>query len=448
LPSSIAAAHWRLERLRTSKYIPWFPTEKQAAFILCPTDEALYGGAAGGGKSVALLTGALEWVDQPSYNALLIRKTFQALSLPDALIPLSHQWLRETDARWNDNEHSWLFPSGATLTFGYLDTAADKYRYAGAAFQFIGWDELTDFGEEDYRFVSFSRQRRKVTSQVPIRVRATSNPGGPGHDWVRARFIEPGSPGTPFFPSQLRDNPYLDHEQYERFLDKLDPITRQQLLHGDWSSRPSGGWFQKSTFPIVDDTPVITKAVRYWDLAASVPKRNTDPDYTAGGLLGLGSDGNVYVLDLLRFREGPSETEQIMKRAGWSDSNRNATIWLEQEPGASGVIAVDHLVRDVLIGQPVYVDKKTVGKQERARPLAAAAARGVIRLLRASWNAALLDELEGFPTGGHDDQVDALSGAFAKLVDPGLMVLAGNDAASFRGWDPSEINGWEGYSLD
>jgi len=170
---------------RMTKYIPHKPTPKQAAFLLLPVREAFYGGAAGGGKSDALLMAALQYVDMPGYSAILFRRTFSDLALPGALLERSTEWLKPTDAKWDDNKKTWHFPSGATLTFGYLEHENDKYRYQSSEFNFIGFDELTQFTESQYRYL-FSRLRRLKGSEVPLRMRAASNPGGEGHEWVRA----------------------------------------------------------------------------------------------------------------------------------------------------------------------------------------------------------------------------------------------------------------------
>ena len=149
-----------LQTVRANKYIPHEPTEKQALFLLHDhIPEILYGGSAGGGKSDALLMAALQYVHVPGYAALLLRRTFPDLSLPEAIMSRSFEWLQNTDAHWHDKEKTWNFPSGATLTFGYLDAPRDHYRYQGSAFQYIGFDELTQFKENQYLFLH-SRLRR------------------------------------------------------------------------------------------------------------------------------------------------------------------------------------------------------------------------------------------------------------------------------------------------
>src|SRR5262245_55996879 len=175
-------------------YCPWQPTDKQSEFLISDHLEVFFGGAAGGGKSVALLMAALQYVKRPGYAALIIRKDLPRLALAGGLIPRSHEWLAGSKAKWNQARRQWTFPvkggQPATLTFGYLCRPLDKFRYASSEFQFIAFDELTDFTEEDYLFL-FSRLRRNTRLDVPLRMRAASNPGGLGHLWVKQRFIEP-----------------------------------------------------------------------------------------------------------------------------------------------------------------------------------------------------------------------------------------------------------------
>ena len=118
---------------------------------------------------------ALAYVDVPGYRALLFRRSFPDLNLPGALMDRAREWLGGSAARWNAHDHVWTFPSGASLTFGYLENEKDKYRYQSAELQYIGFDELTQFAESQYLYL-FSRLRRLAGSAVPLRMRAASNP--------------------------------------------------------------------------------------------------------------------------------------------------------------------------------------------------------------------------------------------------------------------------------
>lgn len=226
-------------------YIPHQPTKQQAVFLTLPSLEAMFGGAAGGGKSDALLMAALQYVEVPGYAALLLRRSYADLALPGALMDRAHEWLRGTDARWNENTKTWTFPSGATITFGYLEYENHKYRYQGSEFQFIGFDELTQFTQTMYTYL-FSRLRRLEGSTIPIRMRAASNPGGIGHEWVYERFVvAPDLFNHAFVPAKLADNPHLDRAEYERSLSELDPLTRDQLLSGLWVTDPTKRPFKR-----------------------------------------------------------------------------------------------------------------------------------------------------------------------------------------------------------
>lgn len=238
---------------KTSPYWPAYPPSVvQAAFLALPHLEAFYGGAAGGGKSDALLRAALQYVDVPGYKSLLLRKTYPELAQPGGLIDRSKEWLMGK-ATWSEQKHRWTFPSGALIEFGYLYRSDDRFRYQGAEFDLIGFDELTHFEEIDYRYL-FSRLRRRSGSLIPPRMRATSNPGGRGHRWVKRRFIDklpdPDDPSdTPekcaariFIPAKLHDNPGIDQTAYREALEQLDPQELAQLLEGDWDARPPGPW--------------------------------------------------------------------------------------------------------------------------------------------------------------------------------------------------------------
>jgi predicted phage terminase large subunit-like protein len=396
---------------------------KQRTFLSLPHTEVLFGGAAGPGKSSALLMAALQYAHISDYAAILFRRTYQDLALPGALMDRAHEWLDGQEGlHWNDTTKTWTFPSGATLSFGYLSTEGDKYRYQSAEFQFIGFDELTQFEETQYRYL-FSRLRRLEGSSIPLRMRAASNPGGIGHDWVKARFLDSNESDRLFLPARLQDNPYIDQASYIESLNHLDPVTREHLLEGNWEITESGGMFERQWFEIVDDVPVHECIwLRYWDLAASDPKPGSSPDWTVGGLVGL-SQGTWYVADVQRVQANPGEVEALIRQTAILDGP-NISIRMEQEPGSSGVNTIFHYRNRVLVGWDFDGIPSTGSKVERARPVSSAAHARNIKLMQGPWVKDFLDEFHAFPQKGvHDDQVDMLSGAFRVLTAPQVSVM-------------------------
>jgi predicted phage terminase large subunit-like protein len=400
------------------------PTERQARFLYLTCREALFGGAAGGGKSDALLMAALQFAGVPQYRAILFRRTFTDLALSGALMDRAADWLGGTAAKWNDRDKTWAFPAGATLTFGYLDGPNDRYRYQSSEFQFIGFDELTQFREADYRFL-FSRLRRLLGSRVPLRVRAASNPGGVGHDWVKQRFLVEGpTQGRVFVPARLDDNPHLDREQYVASLSELDPITRAQLLAGDWSVRQGGGIFRREWFRLADVPPPGLRLVRSWDLAATEPKPGRDPDWTAGVLVGRAEDGTFWVLDVRRVRATPQGVERLVLQTAQQDGP-GVTVRMEQEPGSAGVALVQRYY-SLLAGYHFRAVRATGDKVTRAAPLSSQAEAGRVVLVRGPWVGPLLDEAEAFPHAAHDDQIDALANGLDHLAGGAYPAVTGS----------------------
>jgi len=417
-----------LEYLEPKKppFCPEEPSLTQKVFLRTNAIEALFGGAAGGGKSSALLMSALQYVDIPNYSAILFRRTYADLALPGALMDRFKSWMDEMDGiHWNANSYVATFPSGARISFGYLNNTNDYLRYKGSEFQFIGMDEVTEIRESDYRYM-FSRLRRPASgplSQVPLRMRSASNPAP---NWVRQRFIIEGlSTGRIFVPSKLTDNPGIDADSYRQALQALDPIERRRLEEGDWWSTTLGTMFDRESVVIIDteDVPVVSsaaRAVRFWDLAATEPSQsNPNPDWTVGTLM-LFDSGIAYILDVRRARVKNEKVEQFIAQTAYEDG-RGVSIRMEQEPGSSGKALVDQYARYVVPGYDFQGIRSTGDKVTRARPFAAATANGNVRIVRGPWLTDWLDELSSFPEAcDHDDQVDSAVGAFTYLTGLGL----------------------------
>lgn len=435
-----------------SKYIPHTPTAKQQAFLWLDDFEVFYGGAVGGGKSDALLMAALQYVDIPGYNALLIRDTYTNLVKPEGLLTRAHEWLYNSDAHWKGDQKQYIFPSGATISFSYLDGPQDHFNHMGAAYQFIGIDEIVSIRENQATFL-FSRMRSRDAESykkdlkiltdfsdneieffysqyknIPLRFRAASNPPLAEQiargEWVKKRYVTADTRGDRIFiPAGLDDNPHLNKQEYLTSLNRLDPITREQLLKGDWNIRVKGRMFDRSWFHIVDQAPANARRVRFYDPAHTAPatKKNssgtTDPDYFAGCKASITDQKLLYFEHISRWRKTPLASKQAVLSQAKLDG-RNVPIVIEREP-AAGINLIDDYIR-LLAGYAVkgYVNPKNY-KNDQAMALASYAEAGNVYIVNGPWVEDALDELEVYPDGLHDDQLRAMVGAFNELVGSG-----------------------------
>jgi len=374
---------------------------------------------------------ALQYIDIPDYHALIIRRTYKDLSLPGAIMDRALTWLLNyPDIHWSAAEKKFTFPSGATLTFGYCQTERDVHQYDSAEFQFIGFDEVTQFTEFQYRYL-FSRLRRGQGSLIPLRLRCASNPSGVGHEWVKRRFVDPGSPERPFIPAKLDDNPFIDRDDYRKSLANLDPVTRERLLNGDWDVLQEGRLFKREWFDgkIIDTAPNDVFWIRSWDRAATEPGPGKDPDWTAGGLIGLTPSGQWYLRDVIRFQGTPLDNKRRIAQVAERDGALTPIV-IEREGGSSGKDVEDDYKRNVLVGYNATFVSPTGKKVDRAGIVSSAAEAGNLFLVRDEkarpWIATYLDELAAFPQAGvHDDQVDMTSQGFNAHFDTSRKVNLG-----------------------
>lgn len=432
----------------------------QFQFLSTPADIAIYGGAAGGGKTYALLLKPLRYLTGEKavkgYGGVIFRRLTTQVRAKGGLWDESENIYATAFATPLENTLEWKFPPfGNSLNFAHLEYDQNVYGWQGAAIPYMGFDELTHFTRKQF-FYMISRNRS--TCGIRPCIRATTNPDA--DSWV-AEFIawwidqETGLPildragslrwfiriedsivwaDTPedlverhpgqrplsvtFIPATLADNKILEEKDpdYRAKLMALSLVERERLLNGNWKVKPTAGMvFKREWFPIVNNAPASSNKVRYWDMAATRPSsKNKDPDWTVG-LLMSETAGRYCVLDVFRTRNNPGEVEQD-RIAITAQDGYEVRVREEQEGGSSGKTVVHNNAQDTFAGYDYRGVPATGSKEVRARLVATAAYNGLLSLVEGEWNEALLAELNAFPEGAHDDQVDTIAGAFNDLI--------------------------------
>lgn len=442
-----------LERTRTVALPP--PQPKQARFIHCPADVAIYGGAAGCGKTFAglLMLADPKAIAQPKYRAVVFRNSYPEISAPGAIWDESQDLYPALGGKANRAKFSWEFPSGAWVKMSYLARKQDAYSWKGAQLDLILFEELTEFKRDGEDIFWYLLSRARSRAGLSPKVRATTNPDA--DSWVRNLidwwigadgypiaersgvvrwFIRRGEEiewgDTPeelirepddepksftYIAGRVRDNPKLLelNPGYVANLKSLHPVEMERLLKGNWDIKfERGTFFSRTWFEVVDAAPKCSGIVRFWDLAATEEAYNKQACYTAG--VKMGKVGTTYyILDVVAEKFDPARTNELIWATARQDGKDVAVRW-EKEPGASGK-RDSYALMNLLDGFDAVGVAPDASKLVRAKPFAAAAYRGGVKLVRGEWNDRYLGWLQAFPAGKVKDPIDASSGAYNYL---------------------------------
>lgn len=434
----------------------------QTAFLASPADIAIYGGAAGGGKTWALLMEPLRHVSNAEFGAVFFRRTTVQIRNEGGLWDESARLYPLLGADPKEHDLWWRFPTGAAVTFAHLEHDKTVLCYQGSQIPLICFDELTHFSEKQFWYMV---SRNRSMSGVRPYIRATCNPDA--DSWV-AKFIawwicpETGlaiserggvlrwfvrindtliwadsreelahhtalnehgelAPIPPksvtFIPAALTDNKALMAADpgYLANLMALPKVERERLLGGNWKIRPAAGLlFKREWCRVIDAAPLGMDEVRGWDLAGTPKTEGNDPDHTDGVKIGrVRASGRYVVLDQRETRDTPGKVETFLANTASHDGFA-CEISLPQDPGQAGKSQVATLINK-LSGYTVRSSPETGDKTTRFGPFSAQAEAGNVDVLRAPWNETWFSNLEAFPEANHDDTADSTSRAFNAL---------------------------------
>ncbi len=432
----------------------------QRQFLSSQADIAIYGGAAGGGKTFALLLEASRNVHVPDYGAVIFRREATQITNEGGLFDTSFQMYPTIYGipRLSPNR-SWSFPSGASITFSHLHNDSDVNDWQGSQIPLIGYDELTHFTENQFWYML---SRNRSTCGVRPYIRATCNPDADSwiadliqwyidqdtgypiaersgvlryfvrHDakleWALTRqellnqFPKSSPKSFTFIPATLEDNKILSETDpdYRANLEMLNRVERERLLHGNWKIKPTiGSYFPMTVVKTISAIPTDIKHwVRRWDLAATEPNEtNPSPSATASILMGRRDNGRFVIADAINLRRGADVIRDTLLNVAAQDraNYQRVTTVIPQDPGQAGKDQSASLI-NLLAGFKVKAVRETGPKATRAEPLSAQWQAGNVDIVEGFWNKQYLLEMASFPGGDHDDYIDASSGAFLECV--------------------------------
>lgn len=439
----------------------------QTMFMASPADIVIYGGAAGGGKTYALLLEALRHKDVKGFGGVIFRKNFTQITAEGGLWDASSKifsQVPDAHSRKTPKLH-WRFDGGSKLHFAHIDREEDLQAWQGTEIAYLAFDELTHFTKHQFLYML---SRNRSTSGIKPYVRATCNPDA--DSWV-ADFVswwinqETGYPirersgvvrymcvlndvihwgdtpealekefGIPeadcksvtFIASRLEDNKVLmeSDPSYLSNLKAMTEVDMERLLYGNWKIKAQAGrYFKRTQIPVDGYIERLPGDVLYWcrawDLAATDEDENGDADYTAGVLIGLRKNGRFVVADVINRQIKAGDVESLILMTAISDRKKyglNYKVRIPQDPGAAGKIVAKQYLNH-LAGFDVKAIPVSGSKELRATPFAAQWQNGFVDILIADWNEEYFSQLESFPESKHDDMVDASSDAFNELTE-------------------------------
>lgn len=435
----------------------------QETFLASPADIAIYGGAAGGGKTWALLMEPLRHVHNPKFGAVFFRRTTVQIRNEGGLWDESNTLYPLIGGKPKEHILTWEFPRGATVSFAHLEHDKTRFNWQGAQIPLICFDELTHFSATQFWYLV---SRNRSMSGVRPYIRATCNPDADSWVaeliawWIDQRtglpiperagvvrwFVRVGVklvwadnpadlagytqqdetggeiPIPPksltFIPAKLTDNKALMAADpgYLANLLSLPPVEQARLLGGNWKIRAAAGLlFRREWCKVIDHAPADLDIVRGWDLAGTPKTPDNDPDWTCGTKIGrVRSTGRFVVLHHVRDRDTPLKVRQLVENTASQDGQAVA-ISLPQDPAQAGKFQVTDFVGR-LAAYNVRATPEGGDKQTRFGPFSAQAQFGNVDVLRGDWNEEWFAALEAFPDAKHDDDADSTSRAYNALV--------------------------------
>lgn len=435
----------------------------QTQFMASPADIIIYGGAAGGGKTYALLLEALRHKDVKSFGAVIFRHNYNQITAEGGLWDASQKIFNQVPdahSRKSPKLH-WRFDGGAKLSFAHIERDEDLKSWQGTEIAYIGFDELTHFTKHQFLYML---SRNRTTCGIRPYVRATCNPDV--DSWV-AEFISwwidqetgyaiPERSGqirwmvvlndiiywgdTPeelakkydvnvedcksvtFIASRLEDNKILMESDpgYLANLKAMTEVDTERLLRGNWKIKAAAGSFFKRSQvgEILTEVPKDLVAVcRGWDLAATDKDEDDEAAFTAGVLMGRRENGRFVIIDVINRQLKAGDVRSTVLVTAKMDHAKYA--WcrqrLPQDPGQAGKDQKASYM-EMLAGFDVHMIPESGDKATRAEPMAAQWQHGMFDLVAGEWNEAYLNQLESFPDSKWKDMVDASSSAFNEIT--------------------------------